>query len=178
MNSLVMRRADLSALPALPAPLDGFVLRLARGEDREPLAEVMAAAFPEMVWDAARVDSELLGDTNVTATFVVEHRGQVIATASVLLEPNNSPGTGVIHWVAVHPEQQGKRLGYLVSLVVLHEFVRQGCRDALLRTDDHRLPAIKTYLGLGFLPNDADPTHQDRWARVNERLARQTERRP
>jgi mycothiol synthase len=169
--SLVMRRSRLDALPALMEPPVGFVLRLAHDDDREPLAAVLAAAFPEMAWDATRVDSEFLDDPNVPATFVVEYDGQVVATASALFEADSAPATGVVHWVAVHPAQAGKRLGYIISLAVLHEFARRGCRDALLRTDDHRLAAIRTYLNLGFLPDHEDPTHLERWVRVNERLA-------
>jgi mycothiol synthase len=166
-----MRRPELGALLALPTLPAGYLLRLARDDDREPLAVVLAAAFPDGAWDAARVGAELLDDPNVPATFVVERGGRVIATASALFEPDSVPATGVVHWVAVHPEQTGKRLGYIISLAVLHEFARRGCRDALLRTDDHRLPAIRTYLNLGFVPEHVDSTHPARWARVNERLA-------
>jgi mycothiol synthase len=166
-----MRRSDLGALPPLPALPAGFVLRLARDDDRESLAHVLAAAFPEIAWDDTRVGSELFDDPNVPATLVIEFESRIVATASALFEPASAPTTGVVHWVAVHPEQAGKRLGYLISLAVLHEFARRGCRDALLRTDDHRLPAIRTYLNLGFLPEHVESTHPARWARVNERLA-------
>ncbi len=153
MGSLTMRRADLRDLLTLPVPPQGYLLRTVRPDETATLAALMRLAFPEMAaeWDEAHVERELTADPNVARTFVIEAGDMVVATASALLEPEANPGVGVIHWVAVHPEHRGQRLGYLVSLAVLHEFVRQGCRSALLRTDPERLPAIKTYQNLGFI---------------------------
>jgi mycothiol synthase len=77
--------------------------------------------------------------------------------------------------VASDPEHRGKRLGYVVSLAVLHDLRRHGCREAALLTDDPRIPAIKTYLSLGFLPALTDDTHPARWEAVAALLA---EKRP
>jgi hypothetical protein len=35
---------------------------------------------------------------------------------------------------------------------VMRDFVENGDKEALLETDDQRLPAIKRYLAYGFLP--------------------------
>jgi mycothiol synthase len=51
-----------------------------------------------------------------------------------------------------------------VSLAALHEFVRLSCADAVLETDDFRVPAIKVYLSLGFRPEYRHATHEPRWA--------------
>ena len=45
------------------------------------------------------------------------------------------------------------------------------CQQAALLTDDPRLPAIKTYLNLGFVPEHRDDTHPARWEAVAGRLA-------
>jgi mycothiol synthase len=66
----------------------------------------------------------------------------------------------------VDPAHQGQKLGYIVSLAVLNMFVERGCKDAVLETDDHRLPAIKTYRNLGFHPEHRHETHPERWARI------------
>jgi len=45
-----------------------------------------------------------------------------------------------------------------------------GLTDVDLTTDDPRLPAIKTYLKLGFLAYETDPSHPARWDMVEEKL--------
>jgi mycothiol synthase len=76
-----------------------------------------------------------------------------------------------VHYVAAAPDHAGKKLGYLASLATLYEFVRLKCKMAVLDTDDYRLPAIKTYLNLGFMPYHRDDTHEARWTAVDAALA-------
>jgi mycothiol synthase len=91
------------------------------------------------------------------------------------LLPDAYPGSGYVHWVGADPAHRGKRLGYLASLATLHEFVRLGCKDAVLETDDFRLPAIKVYFKLGFAPEYRHATHAPRWLRLAPQLGdRQT----
>jgi hypothetical protein len=37
-------------------------------------------------------------------------------------------------------------------------------------TDDHRLPALKVYLGLGFRPDLGHPSYAERWERLFAQL--------
>lgn len=162
--SLFMRRPNLDRLPPLDLP-DGYALRAATVADAEAMAVMLAGAFPEMTWTTEDVRQRLLlGDASVRATFVIT-RGEVLAaTASVRILPTVYPGSGYIHWVGTAPGHRGKRLGLLASLATLHEFVRLGCADAVLETDDFRVPAIKVYLSLGFRPEYRHATHAPRWA--------------
>jgi mycothiol synthase len=41
----------------------------------------------------------------------------------------------------------------------------------VLETDDPRLPAIASYLGMGFVPLYAAPDHETRWSAVFAQLA-------
>jgi mycothiol synthase len=88
----------------------------------------------------------------------------------VLFRSDRFPGSGYVHWVGVHPDARGMRLGAAVSLRAMYRFVELGCRDAVLETDDHRIPALKTYFALGFQPENACPTHPERWKKVLEAL--------
>ena len=81
----------------------------------------------------------------------------------VRLDPARFPGSGYLHWVGVHAAHRGRRLGYVISLAVLHRFRALGCRDAVLETDPPRLPAIRTYLRLGLRPEPAIPAHEEMW---------------
>ncbi len=163
-----MRRPNLTGLPPLPALPTTCLVRPTTEADAPTLAAVLRRAFADGTWTADRVQAELLGDETVTQTLVVEREGEIIATASVRLLPERFPASGYLHWVAVDSAHQGQRLGYFVSLAVLHEFERLGCSDAVLETQDHRIPAIKTYLALGFRPEYTDETHRSRWAAIME----------
>ncbi len=170
MDSLVMRRIDVDNLPELPLLPEGYILRAAEPADDYQLAELLGAAFPDSEWSAERAKKEFTEDPNVFKTFVIEKGDVLVAASTVLLSPKDMPGTGIVHWVGGLPAEKGKRFGYVVVLATLHEFVRIGCKDSLLRTDDIRLPAIKTYLNLGFKPDYIDDTHRARWSAVYTNL--------
>lgn len=171
MTQLFMRRADLNDLPALPSLPDGYVLRLASDTDADALAALLQAAFDDETWTTDRVRADLLDAPDVVSTFVIDFDGRPAATASARLRPGQFFDSGYVHWVGALPDHAGKRLGFIVSLAVLHEFVRLGCRDAVLETDDFRLPAIKTYHNLGFQPEMRGETHEERWKAVAEKMA-------
>jgi len=44
------------------------------------------------------------------------------------------------------------------------------CREGVLDTDDFRLPAIRTYLGLGFMADVVEADHSNRWPAIFARL--------
>ncbi len=167
-----MRRPDLLSLPPLPALPDDYILRLVRPEDTAAVAAVLDRAFADEAWDAARVADTLNEQQGVKKTLVVDFQGRPIATASARLRPDRFPDSGYLHWVAVDPDHQGNRLGFFVSLAVLHTFTKLGCSDAVLETQDHRLAAIKTYLMLDFVPQYPDETHRPRWEAIHAALAK------
>jgi mycothiol synthase len=131
---------------------------------------MMKAAFHDDQWTPEQFRRVLTDAPDVLRTFIIEHDGLPVATASSQFRPNAYPGSGVVHWVAVDPAHRGLKLGYIVSLAVLHDFAQRGLKDAVLETQDERLPAIKTYRNLGFEPEHTDETHLGRWAEVMSRL--------
>ena len=176
MTNLLMRRLNLLSLPSLPALPDGYSLREAQPEDIPAIATVLDRAFagdtwdPSRSWDEARVAATLNEQEGVKQTLVVDFRGRPVATASARVQPDCFPGSGYLHWVAVDPGYQGQRLGFFLSLAILHTFETLGCVDAVLETQDHRLAAIQTYLKLGFLPQYPDASHQPRWEAIHTAL--------
>jgi len=165
-----MRRPNVDGLPDVPSMPDGYALRVGRADDAERLAALLRSSFLDPEWDADRATKVLLAAPDVRETFLIERDGRLVATASSQLLPDRWPGSGVVHFVGADPAEGGKGLGYAVTLAVLHDFASIGCKDVVLTTDDHRLPAIKTYLRLGFRPHDCHPTHAERWATVFESL--------
>ncbi|MDX1932442.1 MAG: GNAT family N-acetyltransferase [Capsulimonadales bacterium] len=168
---LLLRRPHLNGLPPIELP-EGYTLRKAVRSDAEGIASVQQKAFAEMTWGIAEAQQWLFDDESVRSVFVIEQDGRVVATASARLLPDEFPESGYVHWVGADPDHRGKGLGYLVSLATLHEFVNLGCRDAVLHTDDFRVPAIKVYLRLGFRPEYAHATHARRWYRLAASLPR------
>ncbi len=73
---------------------------------------------------------------------------------------------GGIHMVAVVPAERGRKPGRAVVLAALNKLHREGMSSAELLTDDHRLPAIKTYLGVGFEPRIGHESHLSKWDAV------------
>ena len=164
-----MRRASLETLPKIAVP-EGDRIRKATFPDAQNLSVVLAASFPEFGWEPAKVRSELLLHEEVFSTYVVQRGKRVVATASCK-RTTEAPGSGYVHWVAVHPDAQGSRLGRAVCLAVLKGFVKEGYQAAILDTDVFRLPAIKTYLQLDFEPVIRDEADQAAWVAILAKLA-------
>lgn len=101
---------------------------------------------------------------------LIEHQRQIVATACAWRSPRWGKHTGLIHMVAASPQHRGHHLGYLVSLAALHRFVKEDVHHAVLHTDDKRLPAVATYLKLGFLPFLIEPDHAERWQMIYQVL--------
>src|SRR5437764_15157963 len=122
MDQLLMRRHNLDDLPPIPALPEGFGLREFREGDIPALAEVFKSAFADANWTPDQVRAKLVDAPEVKKTFVITHDDRPVATTSVRVLPERFPGSGYVHWVAVDPQYQGQRLGYVVVLASLHEF--------------------------------------------------------
>lgn len=59
---------------------------------------------------------------------------------------------GLVHWVAIVPQEQGKGLAKPLLTAVLQKLHELGHRTARLDTSSPRLPAINLYLKFGFQP--------------------------
>ena len=122
-------------------------------------------------WDADRADSWLSGERRAIpeGTFIVTFDGRPAATCCTI-PPTTAERRAELGWLSVSPEHQGRGLGAQVCLAVLHFARRMGYAEIYLNTDDWRLPAVKTYLALGFEPEMAHESHPRRWITVYEKL--------
>ncbi len=169
---LLMQRPHLQDGPAVRPLTDGYDVRTyQQGQDESSLAHVLAAAFASE-WTVQRVREELTQAPDVLAVYVATWLDQPVATASSRWLPHLYPGSGYVHWVGTHPDYVRRGLGLAVMSRLLQDFRERGYRDAVLETDDFRLPAIKTYLRCGFLPvydvNGED--HRNRWAAIFQKI--------
>jgi mycothiol synthase len=166
-----MRLPELSDLPPAPPHEPCYALRAAVPTDHGQLAELLSEAFGDK-WDANRVAAEFSAGNGVEATYVVDSPVGVVATASARRLPDRYPEAGYVHYVGARVSERGRRLGELVTRRVLVHFVAAGLDQAVLETDDFRLPAVRTYLRLGFVPEPRTPGDARRWSKVLRNLAR------
>lgn len=156
MTQLFMVRPAGAGPVAIPAPPEDLRLRDAVADDAEALAGLLAAAFEER-WDADRVRRDLLDAPDVVRTHVLaDAEGRLVGTASERIMDEH-PGAGYVHWVGVAPEARGRRLGERLTALCVAGFAERGLPAAVLETDDFRVPAVRAYLRLGFVPECRDP---------------------
>ncbi len=162
--------ARLSSLPEPRAP-EGYRLRTYRPSDQQQYLALMEKAGFEG-WDAGRMES-MRRSLLPNGLFVAEHRPskRIVATANANHAPNAlHPEGGELGWVAADPEHSGKGLGLALSAAVVKRFLSAGFKRIYLQTDDWRLPAVKTYLKLGFVPLLHREDMPARWRAVCEKL--------
>lgn len=156
----------LAAAPAVTLP-SGLDLRTYRPGDEEGWYAVMAkAGFGHWDWERfLPFFRRLLPEGlffGVDAT-----TGQIVATAQALHGMNDQhPFGGELGWVAGDPAYQGRRLGMAVCAAVTQRFLQAGYTRIYLKTDDFRLPALKTYLRLGYEPFLFATDMAERWQAV------------
>lgn len=160
---------------SLPIPVvpDGYLLRNLRpGEEAAYSALMEKAGFGG--WSIEQV-KRFMQRVLPGGFFVVEHlaTGALVATAMANHAPSEQhPNAGVLDWVAADPDHKGRGLGRAVTAAVVRLLVERGYQDIYLLTDDWRLPALKTYLGLGWEPILLTPEMEARWQRVYAALDR------
>jgi mycothiol synthase len=116
------------------------------------------------------VHAALTGNPKVDRVYVVVQGSNLLATASARLDQVAFPGSGYVHWVGCANASRRKGLGRAVCGAVLARFAETGCKDAVLETDDDRLPAIGLYLALGFVPEPRHAGDAERWKHVRQQL--------
>ncbi len=173
-TQLHMTRDLRRDLPELVVP-DGYRVRSVRSGDLESWASLLSRNGELGEWSAERAASLFAPGSPMplSGAFVATADDVPVATAQLHLHHDGDPyaPTPELGWVAVVPEHRGHRLGYVVCLRVLMYARDAGFESAFLKTDDHRLPAIRTYLQLGFEPWMYDETASERWQSVLEQVS-------
>ena len=105
--------------------------------------------------------------------FFVLENGQAVATLTVICDYEKKEG--YIHMVACHASARGKGYGTLLNRIAEYTLKREGMNTAYLTTDDWRIPAIKSYLRIGFLPDLSTEDFQERWTKIYKQLGMEME---
>ncbi len=155
--------------PVLPA---GYVMRFYDPQrDLPAYLDLMHGAgfafFNEKLVD--EVLSSVLADGFFLAVHIASQ--QFAATAIANHAPHDwCPAGGELGWVAGDADHAGKRLGRAVCAAAVARLLAAGYSCIYLLTEDYRLPALRTYLGLGFEPFLCGPDMKGRWKAVCENV--------
>lgn len=169
---LHMIRRDLRNLPDLQVP-EGYGLRNITPDDLEVWTALLHENHGFGDWPIERSLPLFDADSNVVfgGSYFVTKDGEPVAAALLHHQTKRHYAPlAELGWVAASPRYQGRGLGYLVCLAVLHAAAAMGDPAIALRTEDFRLPAINTYLKLGFAPWNYDPRTAERWEGILKRL--------
>ncbi|MDE2847037.1 MAG: GNAT family N-acetyltransferase [Gemmatimonadota bacterium] len=172
-QQLRMMRPDLEDLPEISVP-DGYALRTYRPGDEAAWSEIMNTGIGTD-WTAEKCRKELTETEPFMADgcFFATRSGVAVATACAYDVQPEGISAAQVHMVCATPSHRGKGLGRLVTLAVLHYMRERGYAAAFLGTDDFRVPAVKTYLGLGFIPDYIEDSHRLRWSAVFAKVGEQ-----
>ncbi len=159
--------------PPEPRLQSGYALRIydPTRDLEDYLSLVHEAGFTD--FDSQRVDG-CLNRVLPDGFFLAIHRptNEVVATAMATHNPTPlHPYGGELGWVAGRPAHAGNGLGMAVCAAVVKRFLSAGYRRIYLLTDDFRLPALKVYLKLGFVPYLFEETMAARWHAICDQLA-------
>ena len=174
--SVTMIRKNLNALPRFPLP-PGFSHRLFRRGDESLWAKIETAVseFKNERAALAHFDREFrpFMDNMEKRCFLIEKDGKgVIGTATAWYNSSfREEDHGRLHWLAVHPDYQGRGLAKpLVSLVM--EKIKQYHRRAYLTSQTTSYVAIRVYLDFGFEPLIEGKESLEAWRLLEEKLKR------
>jgi mycothiol synthase len=164
----------ISRQPVTPAAVmpDGYAATPCLDRDLSVLRSVIDSDEPvgDQAWETFRDRIVPAG-----AFLVVEARGgRPVATASALHNPRATryyfPFGGEIGYVTVDPMHRGKGLGRAVVALAVARLIEAGYRHIFLGVQGWRLPAVKCYLRLGFVPLLHADELLPRWRRICEQI--------
>ena len=170
-RQLRMVRPNLENLPKLELPSD-YGIRTYRKGDEVHWARIISDSFGGRERTAQDTRNEITSrDVFVPdGLYFATHCGTPVGTACAWRQSIDETDVGYVHMVGVVAEHTGHKLGKWVSLAVLSYFRDNGFISAMLDTDDFRMPAIKTYLNLGFVPVYVEEGQPERWSDIFEKL--------
>jgi mycothiol synthase len=169
---------ERSETPAeIPLP-EGFSVRAYTPEDKPQwinlwhLGDMFTTVDDESSYEAMVTDIGRLGFQPERDTLLIcDPTGKTVATISSFVHTDPKDfGNGHIHMVSADPSVRGKGIGNAMMSMAMRRLYDAGCKRAILRTDDNRLPAIKSYLKLGFKPDLSGEGMAERWNAIYKKL--------
>lgn len=171
---IIMVRPDLENIPSYPLP-EGYTMRHYQPGDEQHWADLWVSVNDfdtneralKAHQDDFGSDAEQLP---IRQMYLCNETGEVIGTISSWYGNSYEPALyGLIHWVAINPEYQAKRLGRPLLCEAM-KLMRQWHDKAYLCTHTHRVRALRVYLDMGFVPFIRNDQDIESWKSVAKEL--------
>lgn len=165
-KQLKMWRPDSLPIPSTVVPA-GFTLRTMRKGEEAAWSFCCLGQFgvEEATVESFYSKMDMSTILRSEVYFICEN-DRPVGTATA----RRKDGEPYLHYIAVHPDWRGKGLGTPLISAILAHHAAHGRRGCFLTTDDFRVPAVKLYLNMGYMPvywsDDAD----ERWTKLAEAL--------
>lgn len=122
---------------------------------RDPsFGEAMTNYF-HVVYDDMRVPDD--------GFFLAISPGGDMAACICIQYGQHDPDSATVHEVFTDEKYRGLGLGRVLMTKLMNHAAEKGFPELWLTTDDWRIPAIKLYIHLGFLPVLSEPDLRMRW---------------
>ena len=160
--------SSLSDKPPIVVVPSGYRMRQFEAVDEEAYYDLLASASMERC-SLAYWNRHILPE----GFFLIESEktGELVAACFASHHPTvRHPQAGNFGWLAANPRHSGKGLGLAVSAAVTDRLVRGGYKRIYLETHDFRLPAIKIYLSMGWVPLLYCEEMPARWERICQKI--------
>jgi mycothiol synthase len=161
----------------LPSPLppdipDGYVVRRGLESDLGPVRTLIDSDGPisDRAWE------DFLDRIVPEGAFLAVHAesGLPVATASAIHNPRATrhyfPFGGEVAYLHVDPAHRGRGLGRTLVALVVIRLIEAGYRHIFVGVQGWRLPAVRCYLGLGFVPLLHADELLSRWRKVCQQI--------
>ena len=156
--SLLMETDDLDNIPEYALP-QGYRFVFYQPGDSEAWIDIECSAKELTDHDhGVRTWQQYFGHVEHTLhermIFIENEQGEKVATATAYYDENGDlpPQRGVVHWVAVRRDHQGKGLARPLISRVLQVMKLRGHTEAVLHTQTTSWVAVRLYLQFGFRP--------------------------
>jgi GNAT superfamily N-acetyltransferase len=166
--SVKMIREHIDNIPNIPVP-EGFSIRNYCPGEGHIWTRIQRAAEPFLEIEDDLFDREFghnLKAMEDRSFFLVADEGKEIGAITAWWNPDWKDGEwGQIHWVAVHPDYQGRGLSKPMMSVAMKR-LKQFHDRCFLGTSTRRIVAIKVYLDFGFYPDLESENSREAWVEV------------
>jgi ribosomal protein S18 acetylase RimI-like enzyme len=176
--ALSMLLPDLSAVPPIRIPPGYYSASLSPGHEID-YARVMSRSL------VAEADANWFSRTfnddpayNPDNLLLIYEDTTPVAAAAAWQKPSEAKKTGLVYMLGVDRDYQGRGLGRIMLLLVLHRLKDRGFHKVLAITEDFRLPVISLYLSLGFKPQYRNRLDALRWKKALRRVRGMSKKRP
>ncbi|MDO4488006.1 MAG: GNAT family N-acetyltransferase [Eubacteriales bacterium] len=150
---------------------DGYEIRECRDNNKEDCngwlkaCETLFETIEGGRWSEEKFISDMINDPDCTAKniFLICRKSDGAIAGTATAKDGEKPS---LHMVGVNKEFMGQGLAYPICAAAVNRMIENGDHRIMLLTDEFRIPAIKTYLKMGFRPWYYLDDMQERWRGV------------